>query len=292
MNNQFLKNFSVALSLTIGIGATLTSGSVRAAVFFAEDLNTTPGTNSNPPLIPSPYSSATPGNTPNTDASESSFLSGLTNFAVETFEEFTPGVRITDTTPLNLTFTTSQGSVINAQLFGDANGVTNILGSPFAGAYNSSRVEGASNSVLIPAFPNNPRKVRIVFDTPINAFGFTGTDIGDQDGTLLVQLFNNGTEIGEGVVPVTGPTDLGQPIQYTSGSSAFVGVTEFTFNEVVFDLEAGPLTPSTGDGFGLDDLIIGIEGDIEPPVGTPEPSALIALGLLSATGVVSRRKRK
>lgn len=114
----------------------------------------------------------------------------------------------------------------------------------------------------------------VSFDTPISAFGFYATDIGDFGGQIILTL--NDSVVSEIIVPNTigsnGDTDP---------SVLFFGfITDEEFDMISFSS-----TAENADGFGFDDMLFGTRGQIIP---LPSASGMAFLGL---AGLAARRRR-
>lgn len=298
------KYFSIKFAL-FGVLAVLGSGSapVQAYTIFPSSPNPIPaedlkiGSNSNPPLLPSTFdSSLTPSvqfpGVPNSNAEETRFLSSLTDPGIENFEAYT-GQPLSNTQTLDLTFKTSSGreatgTVIGTTTLGDIR-----LNTGFErGAYNTTETDGSSNYIFALAEIGQTDRFGIRFDEDVSAFGFSANDVSDFGATVQLVLFNDGIQIGS-PIPVTATLGANGS---TSSSTIFFGVSADNdaeaFDAVEFDLIGG--VGGGGDTFGFDDMIIEFADTTPrpPSTTTPEPSALIGLGLLGTVSFVFRRKNR
>jgi hypothetical protein len=122
---------------------------------------------------------------------------------------------------------------------------------------------------------NGGTDFEIEFSQPISAFGFYGTDIGDINGDLILQIENGGTK---SFTLSTG----GDP----DGSLLFWGFIDSseTYSKIKF-VNTGP-----GDSFGFDDMTIGDPGQVKVAT-VPEPNSIACLLMIGATSLTVRRRR-
>jgi hypothetical protein len=116
----------------------------------------------------------------------------------------------------------------------------------------------------------------ITFSSPVAAFGFYGTDIGDFNGQLTVTTQNGGSTLYTVANTVNG----------ANGSLLFWGIidTANPFISVTFGNTAAGV-----DFFGFDDMTI---GDIQQVAQTPLPAALpLLIGGIGAMVMVARRRK-
>jgi hypothetical protein len=192
------------------------------------------------------------------------FLAQLSGVSTEDFTGFAGG-----STPASLSFAGSAGA-INATFSGGAGeicpgGAADLCG---AGRYATS----ATNYFATRG------QFDLTFTSPIAAFGFYATDIGDFSGQLSVELLRS----------VGGNTTIAIPhtIGGTDGSLLFWGVidTANPFTGVRFLNSVGQ-----GDAFGFDDLTV---GDVRQVTGgVPEPAtwAMMLFGF-GGLGYAMRRR--
>lgn len=230
-----MRLFSLALTVAL-------FGSVAAqaapVTFFGQDNN--PGSS-----------------TANSTAARNGFLANLTGgVGTENFESFSGGA----SAPIALNFPGSAGS-ITATLTGDGQ----IRNAPANGRFATS---GTHYYEVSGAFT-------IAFSSAISAFGFYGTDIGDFDGDLVLNLVGGGTQ--KITLPTHGSND---------GSLLYFGFYDLAnaYTSISFTNTAPGV-----DYFGFDDMTI---GDLKQVTPVPEPASLALLGAGLGGLLVARRRKK
>lgn len=188
------------------------------------------------------------------------FLDSLSGASTEDFEALSGG------TPLSLTFQGGAGE-ITATLDGDGE----VRSSPGAGRFatSGSRYINVSGDGFT-----------IEFDSPVAAFGFYGTDIGDFEGQITLTLtLENGDE-EELIVPNSTPSSTGLSQGQLDGALLFYGILspEVSFTQVVFGN-----TAAGTDIFGFDDLTV---GDVQQIVVPPPPAQAIPVPTLSSWSIM------
>lgn len=228
-------------SAALAVGA-LTANVNAASIFFGEDFAINSTAN---------LASAT-----NALAAESGFASSLTGIGYEGFEGFADGT----SAPLASIF--SNG--ITATLTGSGNVDNNATGCCGRFAVDGTQYYEATGSFTL------------TFSDAVAAFGFWGTDIGDFNGQIVVELAGGGTQSF---------TVANTPNQ-ANGGALFWGIIDTTnlFTSVTFG------NTNTGtDYFGFDKFTI---GNLQQVVNAPEPGTMGLLGLGLLGMAAARRRQK
>lgn len=249
-----------AILTAVVLASALASGAARAApvIYFGENQN--PGQ----AVVGDPLTARL------------EFEANLTGVSSEGFESFDVG----DTTPLDLTFTGSAGT-LSAQITGGGE----VFETPSAaGRYNTTgATAGPKAGKWWYVDPDSNEPFKITFATAISAFGFYGTDIGDFNGQVEIDLF-------DAVNPnlVAASYTVQNTINGADAALLFWGFidSERSYSAIAFRNTAGEI-----DGFGFDDMIIGDSNQIivtGPSV--PEPATLALVGL-ALVGLAAGRRR-
>lgn len=190
----------------------------------------------------------------------SSFLGDLVGVGTEEFESFADGTNA----PLSVDFPGSS-SGITATLLGDGeiDLAPNCCGR-FSTSPGGSRWWEASGTFWLD------------FSSPISAFGFYGTDIGDFNGQLTVALRNAATSAITNLV-------INNTKNGPNGSLLFWG---FIDPSASYDRITFGNTNAGTDAFGFDSMTIGDRQQVRVP--EPLTLSLLGLGLLAA----ARRRRR
>lgn len=223
--------FAIACAALIGAGS---AAHAAPFTYFGENLN--PGAAvSGDPLT-----------------ARTAFLSALSGgIGTENFEG------VSGSAPIALSFPGSTGS-ITATLNGDAD----IQSGPNAGRFATSGSRYVET--------DSGGDFSIGFSSPISAFGFYGTDIGDFGNQLVLRL----TASGGGTVDLNVGNTLGSSGS-TSGSLLFFGFVDTmdAYTSIAF-----LNIPGSADVFGFDDMTIGDLQQIVNPPQVPLPASVLLLG--------------
>jgi len=234
----------------VGLAALPSYASV--VTFFGEDVEKSGDPNT-----------ATPTNS---NAAKASFFSNLTGVGTQTFESYAPGTSL----PLTIGFM-GAGS---ATLTDPTNTSLIVSGNDGAGRFpisGSNYLETGAGSGFT-----------LTFSSPIAAFGFYGTDVGDFGGALSLGLTD--------AMGNTSSLNIGNTLGSngsTSGSVLYFGFydTTDTYKSITFNnVGSGGV-----DVFGFDDFSIGSSAQVTPST-SPEPGTylLMATGLLAV--LIFRKK--
>lgn len=227
---------------TLAMSVSLGGHAGAATIFFGEDTN--PGAS-----VPVGGASETARN---------DFLSNLSGVSTEDFEGLSGSA---DGTTLN--FTGSAGT-ITAGLSGTGS---------FSGADNFGRFPTSGSTQL----GGVTSGFTLAFNSAVAAFGFYGTDIGDFNGQITLNLSGGSTQ------NFTVNNTVGAP----NGSLLFWGIIAEDASETFTSVTFGN-TASGSDVFGFDDLTI---GDLDQVSPVPVPPAMLLLGsALAGLGVMRRRR--
>ncbi len=141
----------------------------------------------------------------------------------------------------------------------DAKGLTN------SGTYPTEGVNGISIS--------SANNVAIQFSSPLQAFSFWGTDLGDSKNILTIALYNGASQVGTRRIDFLG-TDAGQSSTFFYG---VIGDSTELFDQVRLISSIN----STGDAIGIDQLTVGTPSQVVP-TAVPTPAllpGLVGMGL-------------
>ena len=196
------------------------------------------------------------------------FLSNLVGVGNEDFENFAAGKLV----PITLSFPGTTGAIM-ADLTSGGASVRNSGFGP--GRFNTS--PGGIRYLET----DGGQSFNIALSSPIAAFGFYGTDIGDFGGQVSLTATNGA------VTNLVVPHTVGAP----NAALLFFGFIDdaIEYDNILFSNSSG------ADFFGFDDMVIGDLEQVRPPPVIPEPSSVIVWSLIGLTfigaGWWRRRKR-
>lgn len=232
---------------TMAVAALIASSATAApATFFGEDVNL-----AGDPAQPAPVQS---------DAARNAFFSHLAGIGTESFESFPAG----------------EEAILSSPFPGA--GTATVLGGVVLGGENIAGRYPTSGEKYLNAYST----IRMDFSSPIAAFGFYATDVGDFDGHLTLQL----TALSGEVVSLAVPAGVGVDGS-TTGSLLFFGFYDLaqTYTSIFFD------NGDYADIFGLDDFSIASASQV---VGSPVPEPAVWASMTTGfvlLGSALRRRR-
>jgi len=262
-----------SLLLAVQLSALIAAPAVAApTIITAEDLNYgDPGggnTNNSPTNIWDGSLKDVPGPlspTPNVTAARATFVGLFTSIDVVSFEGH-PHRHMLSTVLFPLASVT--GTFLNAALapspvevlnFGTCTSGPSNLCNDLDGTLSGTYPTDGTNFVFSAA-GQSTRQLRIGFNNPINAFAATFTDLGDVGGTLQVVLTRQDGSTSTYPAPSGAAAGPGNQDNLT-GSVLFWGIYDDTpFTRVSFEYLG-----AAADGFGLDELIVGVKSQVRPP---------------------------
>jgi hypothetical protein len=280
----------LSLLLTTTASIVLVANNANAFSFTGYDQNFKPPISAGNPPRP-----LTVAESPNSQSAYNQFIADTNTGTVSTegFELFstssTTGQNInglsTSISNVNATFSyirKSDNSALTTKvqkadttygLFGGVNG---------NGTYPTDGTQGLSI--------NSANKLSIAFASPLRAFGYFGTDLGDNSNVLTMIFTLNGAPVDSVIVPT-----------FTGGQNSskfffgYIGDTPSTvFDKVEF---SSSLTSTTNtDAIGIDQIRVATAAQVTGttifvnPTSVPEPSSM--LGTLLVGGSILALKRK
>jgi hypothetical protein len=205
---------------------------------------------------------------------------GGVGVTTESFETTAVGTDINDLAP------TLSGVVSNFIYTTDEAGTTSA-GSGVAASVQKANATGMTNSGTFPTEGkqgisiNSDNFFKIKFVSPLAAFSFWGTDLGDNKNTLTVILRRVGIEVGR------------QPIDYLNANAGdssvfFFGAIAQNSGEL-FD-EVQLLSSKANDAIGIDQITVGTVDQFTPP-STAVPTPALLPGLIALAAGVRRRSK-
>ncbi len=215
-------------------------GSAAIVTFFGEDLNL-----SGDPNV------ATPANS---SAASGRFFANLANVGTETFEGFPTGTFV----PLNVNFSALGSAVLSGS------------GTVVSGNDGGGRFPISGTQYLL---TDAGAGFNLRFNSPVSAFGFYGTDIGDYGGQIVLTL----TDVNGQLTTLTVPSTIGSNGS-TSGSVLYYAFLDNAdkYTNIQFSDTSGP------DIFAFDNITAG-----SVTAAAPEPGAfaLMGFGMISLFGI-------
>jgi hypothetical protein len=131
---------------------------------------------------------------------------------------------------------------------------------------------------------NSNNFFKIKFASPLAAFSFWGTDLGDINNTLTVILRNAGMQVGSQQIDYLGAN---------AGASSvfFFGAIATDSGELFDEVQLlSSSTSTTGDAIGIDQLTVGTAAQVTPS-STPVPTPALLPGLVAMLAGVRRRSK-
>lgn len=265
--------FLVGLAFSTTLLSSLASPALALSLFKGYDANPNDKT-----VLPS--SART-----NTSTAFFNFLQAIDNGSVtsESFESF-PTSQAIDGLTQNISGVTTSfrylkpdnssatgGGTTKVQI-ADSSGMTN------SGTYPTDGRRGISI--------NSSNQFFIDFSAPLAAFGFWGTDLGDKQNKLTVELLKDGTSVGSQLIDFLGD-DAGNSSVFFFGGIAENSTEQF--NQVRL------LSSKSGDAIGLDQLTIATPEQVLTATGNAGATAVPTPALLPALvgfGLSLARKRR
>jgi hypothetical protein len=208
----------------------------------------------------------TPPTTPDASlAARTTFLAALSNIGVENFDSNTQKV---GAFPSSFNFAPTSVTATSTTLNGSGDSVTNATSN---GAFATS----GSNFLYNPG--STFLDVKLTFSTPITGFGVFATDFRTTDDQLqyTVTYTDNSTQ--------TASTNA--TTESKNGNVLFFGVIDTNPSLLIKSIELTNTSPDIDDGFGIDDVTIGV-------AAVPEPSSLCLVALGLPVLLAARRLRR
>jgi len=166
----------------------------------------------------------------NSDNAKRTFFANLSSVGTENFESYTTG----STAPLNINFGLSGSASLNGSGV-IKNGETSYNTKPTSGTKFWDAATG---------------DFTITFSSPVSAFGFYATDVGDVSGSLSIN-YTNGT---------THSIPVGNTVGGNSGTTLYFGMIEKDLSKAFSSITF--INDSSSDYFGFDDMSIATKAQI------------------------------
>jgi hypothetical protein len=151
----------------------------------------------------------------------------------------------------------------------DANGLTN------AGTFPTDGIQGISI--------NSANNFKIKFASPLAAFSFWGTDLGDNKNTLTVILRKAGVNVQSKLIDYL-DANAGNSSVFFFGGIAQNAAEQFDEVELLSSIS------STGDAIGIDQLTVGTAAQLTPQ-SKPVPTPALLPGLVALAAGARRRSK-
>ncbi len=265
-----MKSILISLSALVSVTAAailVNSGTAHAVTFNGYDENTT--------SVPLTALTA-----PESQKAFNDFSSRLnsTTLVTESFESF-PTTKPIDGLSTVISGTTANfsykkksdgssgtGTVQKATASGANKGFTN------SGTYPTDGVQGISI--------NSDSTLSISFSNPLAAFGYFGTDLGDNGNVLTMNFYRQGILISTYPIPVN--------VNSFNSSEYFFGFIADNPSQYFDRVDFVSSIASNGDAIGIDQIKIGTSAQVVP---VPEPASILGTLLFGGSMMVMKRKQ-
>ena len=200
-------------------------------------------------------------------AAHNEFVAVLNGATTETFES------LSGSGSFFFSFNGGSGPIDTTLDSLDPNAPATIASAPFQGLFATS-----GTNFLVSA-----AEIQFLFSSPVSAFGFYGTDMGDVGGKYVANFFTAAGDVTSIEIPstVTGPPGS------AAGALVFFGVIDRESSWQSITIRRA--TPTPRDVFGMDDLIVADASQIVPE---PISGVLAAIGVFGLAAAQFRGKRQ
>jgi hypothetical protein len=281
--------------LTATAAIVLVANNANAVSFTGYDQNFKPliATGIPPSTTGNPPFPLTVAESPNSQAAYAQFIADTNTVTVSTegFESFSTSATtgqtidglITSISNVNATFSYLKKSdnLALATKVQKADATYGLFGGVSGnGTYPTDGTQGLSI--------NSANKLSIAFASPLRAFGYFGTDLGDNNNVLTMIFTLNGNPVESVIVPTFSG---GQ-----NSSKFFFGYVGDTPTTLFDKVEFSSSLNSSGDAIGIDQIRVASAAQVTGttifvnPTSVPEPSSM--LGTLPIGGSILALKRK